>query len=121
MLRRILLGIAIGTGLVARPPSAGARPLAMRFGTLPVCAAQTEGYFASAGLVVEAILAASTAEWDQQMQASCIDAMVNNTVSAFFYSKEKAQIYVVRIVRRAHPKAPPYFFLANPNAGTQSP
>ncbi|QWK12075.1 MAG: ABC transporter substrate-binding protein [Thermoflexus hugenholtzii] len=127
MLRRILLGIAIGVGLVACQPSAGARPLSVRFGALPILdvlpvyVAQTEGYFAQAGLEVEVIPAASAAERDQLMQAGRIDAMVNDTVSTLFYNKEKAQIYVVRIARQAYPEAPQYFILANPNAGIQSP
>ncbi len=129
--QRVRIGLALMVGLilgaVGCQPSSSAGPMRVRFGALPILdvlpvyVAQTEGYFARAGLEVEVVPAASAAERDQLMQAGRIDAMVNDTVSTLFYNKEKAQIYVVRIARQAYPQAPQYFILANPNAGINSP
>ncbi len=131
MRRRVgiqLLLIAMGMlGAIGCQSSSSAGPMRVRFGALPILdvlpvyVAQSEGHFAQAGLEVELVPVASAAERDQLMQAGRIDAMVNDTVSTLFYNKEKTQIYVVRIARKAYPQAPQFFILASKDAGINRP
>lgn len=127
MARRWIAVAILSALAVACRPAPGTGPMRVRFGALPILdvlpvyVAQAEGYFAQAGLEVEVVPAASAAERDQLMQTGRIDAMVNDLVSTLFYNKERPQIYVVRLARRAFPEAPQYFVLASPKATIAGP
>lgn len=89
--------------------------------TLPMYVAQQEGLFSKAGVNVEFIAVASAPERDQLIASGQADGMINETLSTFFFNKDKTQVQIVRYALRPTEKAPHFFILASAKSGIATP
>ena len=85
--------------------------------TLPMYVAQQEGLFTKTGVKVEFIPVASAPERDQLIASGQADGMINETLSTFFFDKDKTQVQIVRYALRPTEKAPHFFILASAKSG----
>lgn len=88
--------------------------------TLPMYVAQNDGLFVKAGVKVELIPVASAPERDQLISSGQADGMLNETLSTFFYNKEKTQVQIVRYALKPTDKAGHFFILASAKSGINS-
>ncbi len=88
---------------------------------LPIYVAQQEGLFAKYNLNVEVTPVASAPERDQLISAGQADGMINETLSTFFFNREKTQVQIVRYALTPTAQAGHFFILASAKSGITSP
>jgi len=88
---------------------------------LPVYVAQKEGLFAKNNLNVEVTPVASAPERDQLISAGQADGMINETLSTFFFNREKIQVQIVRYALTPTQNAGHFFILASAKSGITTP
>ncbi len=88
---------------------------------LPIYVAQQEGLFAKYNLNVEVTPVASAPERDQLISAGQVDGMINETLSTFFFNREKTQVQIVRYALTPTAQAGHFFILASAKSGITSP
>lgn len=88
--------------------------------SLPIHAAQSEGYFEQQGIQVEIIPVASAPERDQLIQSGQADAMINELVSVIFYNQQQTEVIAVRFARTATADAPVFRIVASGSSGIES-
>ena len=88
---------------------------------LPMYAAQQEGLFEKNGVQVEFIPVASAPERDQLIVSKQADGMINETISTFFFNKEKTQVQIVRYALRPTENAAHFFILSSAISGLTTP
>ncbi len=107
--------------------AAAAEPVKLRLGllpildTLPFYVAEEAGYFAEAGIEVEAVPVNSALERDQLLLAGEIDGMVNDLISTAIFNQNEPRIQIVAQARRAYEDAPQFRILAAPGSGLSTP
>jgi NitT/TauT family transport system substrate-binding protein len=88
---------------------------------LPVYVAQQEGLFAKRNLNIEVTPVASAPERDQLISAGQADGMINETLSTFFFNREKIQVQIVRYALTPTENAGHFFILASAKSGITTP
>jgi NitT/TauT family transport system substrate-binding protein len=88
---------------------------------LPYYVAEENGYFEDAGVEVEGLTAASSAERDQLMQAGEIDAMVHEMTSTAVFNRDEVTIQNILITRGATPDHAMFRILSAPGSDITSP
>ncbi len=88
---------------------------------LPIYVAQQEGLFSKYNLNVEVTPVASAPERDQLISAGQADGMINETLSTFFFNREKTQVQIVRYALTPTAQAGHFFILASSKSGITSP
>jgi NitT/TauT family transport system substrate-binding protein len=76
--------------------------------------ADQEGYFKTQGIAVELVPFKSALERDTAMQASQIDGMLNDLISAALLNKDADKVRVVRVAMRPAPGKAMFRLLASP-------
>ena len=98
--RVVLLVVYLGAILLSgcRQPESRALRIAVLpiLDTLPLYVAEAEGYFATQGVIVDLIPAASAAERDQLLQAGQIDGFITDLVALALYNRDVTQVVAVR-------------------------
>lgn len=89
--------------------------------SLPMLVAESEGFFAAAGLRVELLRAASAAERDQLLQAGRIDGLVSDPVALVLYHAGGLPVTAVRHSMVPMPGRPQFRLLAAPGSGRRTP
>ncbi len=79
---------------------------------LPLYVAESEGYFAEAGVQVTLVPVASAAERDQLLQAGQLDGVINDLVAVALYNRELPRLVAVRYAMRVTSGAPQFRILA---------
>ncbi len=96
----VLLALCLGVVLLAgcRKSEGNALRIAVLpiLDTLPLYVAEAEGHFATQGIAVELIPAASAAERDQLLQGGQIDGFITDLVALALYNRESTQVIAVR-------------------------
>lgn len=95
----ILLGallLAGGCGSHPREPQHLRVAVLPILDVLPLYVAESEGYFAEAGIQVELVPAASAAERDQLVQAGQVDGFVTDPVALALYNRDGLRVVAVR-------------------------
>ena len=88
---------------------------------LPLYVAQQNGYFAEAGIEVEAIPVKSAQERDVLLQTGQADGVLTDLPSTALLNKQDARVKAVLTSRRPYPDAPMFRILAGPAANLNSP
>jgi NitT/TauT family transport system substrate-binding protein len=88
---------------------------------LPYYVAEENGYFEDAGVEVEGLTAASSAERDQLMQAGEIDVMVHEMTSTAVFNRDEVTIQNILITRGVTPDHPMFRILSAPGSDITSP
>ena len=88
---------------------------------LPLYVAQQNGYFAEAGIEVEAIPVKSAQERDVLLQTGQADGVLTDLPSTALLNKQDARVKAVLTSRRPYPDAPMFRILAGPDANLNSP
>jgi NitT/TauT family transport system substrate-binding protein len=83
---------------------------------LPVYVAEAKGYFAEAGISVEALTVGSAVERDQLMQAGRIDGMINEISGAALFNRDGIQMQIVSYARIPLDNSPLFRVLAAPGS-----
>lgn len=95
-----------------------ATPTPLRIGVLPILdalplyVAESEGYFAAAGVQVLLVPVASAAERDQLLQAGQLDGVINDLVALALYNRETSRLVGVRYAMQATSTTPQFRILA---------
>jgi len=89
--------------------------------SFPFHVARQRGYFAAAGLKVEAVPVGSGLERDQLMQAGAVDGMLNEMTSTANFNRDKVQVRIVASARKADRNSPLFRLLAAPGSGLKKP
>lgn len=84
---------------------------------LPVYVAEQEGIFAKYNVDVEVVPVASAPERDQLIAAGQADGMINETLSTFFFNREKPTVKIVRYALTPSSNAGHFFILASKKSG----
>lgn len=103
-----LLGCA-GRPAASAPLRIGVLPI---LDTLPLYVAESEGYFAEAGVQVTLVPVASAAERDQLLQAGQLDGVITDLVATALYNRETPRLTAVRYAMRATSTTPQFRILA---------
>jgi NitT/TauT family transport system substrate-binding protein len=104
--------------------AAGNRPL--RIALLPILdsfpfyVAEKKGYFNDSHVKVKAIPVGSGLERDQLMQAGEIDGMLNEIITSANFNRNKVQVKIVAVARKAYPDYPLFRILAAPGSSIDS-
>lgn len=113
----LLLGAASGSRLAEGDDE----PLRVAFlptlDALPLHIAESEGYFADAGVVVESIIVSSPVERDQLFQAGEIDGMLNELSTTAIFNGSGTRLQTILTVRRPVVDGPVFRILAAPGSG----
>jgi len=117
--------LAGGLAACAPQPAGDATPLRIAIlpiiDGMPLYAAQDGGFFASQGVTVEFIPAASAAERDQLVAAGQADGLINDLLAVALFNRQSTQLQVVRFAHLSTPGSPLYVIAAAPGSGLQSP
>jgi len=89
--------------------------------SLPFYAAQENGYFAQAGIRVEAVPVNSGLDRDQLMQTGMVDGMLNEMHTTANFNRDSTRVKIVRVARKAYPDFPLFRILAAPGSTVKSP
>jgi NitT/TauT family transport system substrate-binding protein len=81
---------------------------------LPFHVAEQNGYFQEMGVQVEPIPVKSAQERDTLMQTGQIDGMMAEPLAVVLFSRDEAQVKVIRIARQAYADSPLFRILAAP-------
>lgn len=84
--------------------------------TLPLYVAESAGYFAEHGLLVEFIPVASAAERDQLLQAGQVDGIVTDLVALALYNQAETQVVAVRYAMKPTPNFAQFRIMAAADA-----
>ncbi|MBN1919704.1 MAG: ABC transporter substrate-binding protein [Anaerolineae bacterium] len=79
---------------------------------LPLYVAESEGFFAEAGVQVTLIPVASAAERDQLLQAGQLDGVISDLVAVALYNREVPRLLVLRYAMQATATTPQFRILA---------
>lgn len=102
-------------------------PVTLRIGVLPILdvlplyVAESEGFFAEAGVQVTLIPVASAAERDQLLQAGQLDGVISDLVAVALYNREVPRLLVLRYAMQATPTTPQFRILAAGNSTLVAP
>ena len=88
--------------------------------TFPYHVARQKGYFSALGLDAVAVPAGSGLERDQLMQAGEIDGMLNEIITSANFNRDKVQVKIVALARKAYPDYPLFRILAAPGSSIDS-
>ncbi len=88
---------------------------------LPLYVAQQNGYFADAGIEVEAIPVKSAQERDVLIQTGQADGVLTDLPSTALLNKQEPRVKAVYTSRRPYPNAPMFRILAGPDTGLTAP
>jgi len=124
----LALGLLVGMLVLLLSGCTGAVPetVPLRIGVLPILdalplyVAESEGFFAEAGVQVTLIPVASAAERDQLLQAGQLDGVINDLVAVALYNRELPRLLVVRYAMQATPTTPQFRILAAGNSAIVS-
>jgi len=122
----LLVTLVLLLGAVA-PAAAQDDTPTLRLGLLPILdalpfyVAESEGFFAEAGVEVELVPVASALERDQLVLAGEIDGMINDLISTGIFNQDEPLIQIVALGRRAYPDFPQYRILGAPRSNVTIP
>ena len=88
--------------------------------SFPFYVAEKKGYFNDSRLKVKAIPVGSGLERDQLMQAGETDGMLNEIITSANFNRDKVQVKIVAIARKAFPDYPLFRILAAPGSSIDS-
>ncbi len=88
--------------------------------SFPFYVAEYKGYFNDSHVKVKAIPVGSGLERDQLMQAGEIDGMLNEIISSANFNRDRVQVQIVAVARKAYPDYPLFRILAAPNSSIDS-
>ncbi len=103
-----------------------AEPQPLRIALLPILdsfpfyVAEKKGYFNDSNVKVKAIPVGSGLERDQLMQAGEIDGMLNEIITSANFNRDRVQVKIVAIARKAYPDYPLFRILAAPGSSIDS-
>lgn len=113
----VLILTPVVSGCTDRTPEA----MTLRIGVLPILdalplyVAESEGYFAEAGVQVTLVPVASAAERDQLLQAGQLDGVINDLVALALYNREGSRLVGVRYAMQATSAIPQFRILVAGN------
>lgn len=87
--------------------------------TLPFYIAEQNGYFADEGIQVELVPVKSPTERDALMQANEVDGMLTDLPGVGVFNREKPQVKIISLARKAYPDSPQFRVLAAPDSAIQ--
>ncbi len=88
--------------------------------TLPIHVAESNGYFADEGIVVETLPVASPVERDQLMQAGRVDGILNEVSGAALFNRNSEQMKIVSYACVPKGQSPLFRIVVSPKSGISS-
>ncbi len=88
--------------------------------TLPFYVAEQNGYFADEGIQVTLVPVKSPTERDALMQAGEVDGMLTDLPGVGVFNRDKPQVKIISMARKAYPNAPLFRLLAAPGSGIET-
>jgi NitT/TauT family transport system substrate-binding protein len=124
----LMLTLIIGMGLIASgcatqaPQQDTSLKVAVLpiLDTLPFYVAQQNGYFTAEGIEVELVPVKSPTERDALMQAGEVDGMLTDLPGVGVFNRDKPQVKVIAMARKAYPNAPLFRLLGAPGSGVDT-
>jgi len=115
----LVLALLVMSGCTAQPGQPQPLKVAVLpvLDSLPLYVAESQGYFAAAGIDVELVPVGSAPERDQLMQSGQIDGMLTELVTTLNYNRTEAKIKIVRFARVATSEYPVFRILAAAGSG----
>ena len=127
--RSLFIGLILGLLIIALLPTFSAQAAEkdpLRIALLPILdsfpfyVAEYKGYFNVSHLKVKAIPVGSGLERDQLMQAGEIDGMLNEIISSANFNRDRVQVKIVAVARKAYPDYPLFRILSAPGSSINS-